>query len=482
MLIIKFFAEFLKLLGAIIIWTYQWLFRNPISFKACVWDKEIPVKDWQQIVARFGFLRLIGSIHCFHSTKYLNQKGVNCYCHMKNLLIVLLLITSGFVSSKNFEFTYSDLKHWKKDFILIRQIKGPNFKIYTYLLNYGLDQKWEVYAVHKIPSNFGKIASYIIQLNANSNYVDIGISFLALHKRKDKKPDNIYRTYPMVDSQNNNQLFTATGNENVLVVYLKKKNPKELPKFIYFDLNSIKLTEAIIDPSPNLIKNGDFELCHAVIRSGMKKGYRFEGCYPYWNENEKQIDLTNNTKTTHQSSHTDRLREYFKLSSHGLDYGTPDAFIEAKEDTAASGTKYIGFCIMSNQGKEQSRGNEYIQTKLTRKLMPYEQITVSFYYKKDEKDLATNALGIALTDSLIMKQRSIHTDTQKIIYQDGITQGSIMHATIWQKIAFKYVAKGGEEYLTIGDFKTDDVLSATKPTKQLCYYFIDDIRVVSQNQ
>jgi hypothetical protein len=59
MLIIDFIGEFLKLFGAVIVWVFQRLIGNRKTFKAYVWEEEIPLDKWQLILVGFSFLSFV---------------------------------------------------------------------------------------------------------------------------------------------------------------------------------------------------------------------------------------------------------------------------------------------------------------------------------------------------------------------------------------------------------------------------------------
>jgi len=115
------------------------------------------------------------------------------------------------------------------------------------------------------------------------------------------------------------------------------------------------------------------------------------------------------------------------------------------------------------------------------KLAPKSTYSISnfnVYFVKDKKELITeNNTHDILVPSMMNKFRML-------TYQDPITDTSG-----WTKISFLYIAQGGENYLIMGNFISNErTISSTikkistGPNKPYCYYFIDDMWLSEKGQ
>ncbi|MFO0358835.1 MAG: T9SS type A sorting domain-containing protein [Sphingobacteriaceae bacterium] len=125
---------------------------------------------------------------------------------------------------------------------------------------------------------------------------------------------------------------------------------------------------------------------------------------------------------------------------------------------------------------------EYIQIKLTSQLIVNKKYYVSFRVSlADSSRYATDDLGAYIS------QYSI-TSTYDTAFSNYIPQISnpqnqfLTNKTTWKRIFGSYKALGGEEYITIGNFKDDnntDTVSVLFPAPRLTdttsYYYIDRV-------
>lgn len=121
------------------------------------------------------------------------------------------------------------------------------------------------------------------------------------------------------------------------------------------------------------------------------------------------------------------------------------------------GNAYIGLvCYAEMSFIDMPGGNyrEYLETKLLSPLVKDKMYCVKMYVRIDNNSLyAVDALGIYLLSKMIK-----HNSFRMFRYNPQIsnTTGSFLNKSdIWTPIGGIYRAKGGEQFLTIGNFKTD---------------------------
>jgi OmpA-OmpF porin, OOP family len=174
--------------------------------------------------------------------------------------------------------------------------------------------------------------------------------------------------------------------------------------------------------------------------------------------------------------------------------GTPDYFNKCSTELAgvprnwagfaepASGKAYVGLYLWQ---ADNSNFREYLQTELTRPLQKA-KYRIEFYL-----NLASNAayaidrIGLLLTDS------SFFIPNDKIIEQSptiSIVCDTLLTSSIgtWKRFAIEYNARGGERFLTIGNFfdnthtrsqKIKMGLSANSMLSNHAYYFLDNVSI-----
>lgn len=170
--------------------------------------------------------------------------------------------------------------------------------------------------------------------------------------------------------------------------------------------------------------------------------------------------------------------------------GTPDYFNACSRqvgvpknvfgnEPAHSGAGYAGLILYSIKDKEY---REYLQTKLTSKLKKGDVICVEAFIS-----CAENAQCVA-------DQLGFHFSDQPFSSLDGLSlniEPSVNSPKLfffdnpngWLKIGNVYVAQGGEEYLTIGNFSSDKNTRVLRRTAQnvgfseWAYVYVDDVSV-----
>jgi len=161
------------------------------------------------------------------------------------------------------------------------------------------------------------------------------------------------------------------------------------------------------------------------------------------------------------------------------------------------GEGYCGIYCSKNDYRE------YLQTRLRRRLRPGDSVQVSFYVSLSEQSLgAVSTIGALFTEESIydtVRSILLHKEYEKIsedvsqviatTYEPQVenpVERPLVDTKGWQRVTGTFVADGGEQYITIGNFRTAersgyvelDFLTQLLPGS---YYYIDDVMVECLN-
>lgn len=160
---------------------------------------------------------------------------------------------------------------------------------------------------------------------------------------------------------------------------------------------------------------------------------------------------------------------------------------EYGEEKPMEGEGYAGVLAYSYKDKMP---RTYLQGKLSQKLEAGKEYCVTFHVSlADLSKYACNYIGIALSDKAITANNSDLLSFDNAIVSKRLTVYE--QQFYWTPICGVYKAKGGEEYLTIGNFTPSEKLTTkkikrprgfTKPQKYDAYYYIDNVSVVAKEE
>jgi OOP family OmpA-OmpF porin len=176
--------------------------------------------------------------------------------------------------------------------------------------------------------------------------------------------------------------------------------------------------------------------------------------------------------------------------------GMPDLFHACSKDEAGvpfnwagesnshSGKGYAGIYVWDTEPSTNYR--EYLQSELAEPLKTGEKYVVEFYYKS-----APNSVFVINRIGLTFSESAVKIDHDKLIDQTpvlSINKGEVKVATAgdWELASLVYEAKGGERFIIIGNFfSNEETKSKRLPWRfgksQLLgfksYYYIDDVSV-----
>lgn len=171
---------------------------------------------------------------------------------------------------------------------------------------------------------------------------------------------------------------------------------------------------------------------------------------------------------------------------HGCSWGEADVpFNWAGSSNARTGKAYAGLYVW-NKRDDDKNYREYIQCELAESLVEGEKYVLEFYFKLAPYSVfACNRMGMLVT------QQPIQLSNDQVIEQEPSLSvekdTSVTKETgSWEKAQIIYQAKGGEKYITIGNFYKNNQTKFTRLPFRIgksgmlttsAYYYIDDVSV-----
>jgi len=149
---------------------------------------------------------------------------------------------------------------------------------------------------------------------------------------------------------------------------------------------------------------------------------------------------------------------------------------------AHSGNAYAGVCIYANTIPNSNVANyrEAIKSKLNDSLISNKRYCTKFYISLAEVSYTWLPNAYILLDSIgmLITKDSVQDTIPLPILSNGIKiQNDIFNIDTvnWFKIANSFIANGGEQYLTIGNF--DNVINYPSSGLSQTYTYVDDVSV-----
>lgn len=171
--------------------------------------------------------------------------------------------------------------------------------------------------------------------------------------------------------------------------------------------------------------------------------------------------------------------DYFNECSKNA--GVPKNFVGSQE--ALEGQGYIGLVTFAGSKRNY---REYLQTELTRKLAPGEMVCVEFWVSCADYCLyVTDGLGVLFSPNAVKAAGEGLIDERPQIRNPRLHM--IDQYDSWVKLSDTFIAEGGEKYLTIGNFNSDQSISRLmrtaldggSSTSSWAYVYIDNIELHS---
>jgi hypothetical protein len=169
--------------------------------------------------------------------------------------------------------------------------------------------------------------------------------------------------------------------------------------------------------------------------------------------------------------------DYFNscVPAGGL-FDLPQNFI-GNQNAYTNGAAYAGVVAWMAGGGTPYR--EYIQTQLISPLVAGQTYYLSFYVSRAETDgIVTDDFGAYVSASAIsLANSSNFSVTPQVANPQGLF---LTDSVNWTLISGAFMAAGGEQYITIGNFTDDatiskDTVPGSTPVPSIAYYYIDEV-------
>ena len=194
---------------------------------------------------------------------------------------------------------------------------------------------------------------------------------------------------------------------------------------------------------------------------------------------------------------TANSREFVLPGWRSANAGTPDYYHQcswgdcdvpfnwAGESNAHSGVGYVGIYVWNRPSSKPRSYREYVQGELKEPLKKDKHYRIEFYFKLASYSVYTaDRIGLLLTDSAFTSpgdQVINHFPTLSLIRNEPIT------ASGWDMASMEYLAKGGEQFVTIGNFFDNLTTQFTQLEYRKgkspmlngsAYFYVDDVAVI----
>lgn len=171
--------------------------------------------------------------------------------------------------------------------------------------------------------------------------------------------------------------------------------------------------------------------------------------------------------------------DYFNAcwTSGAVNVSVPNNFVGSQ--AAYSGNAYMGLISYSAPSGTPNNYREYLQVALSSPLTAGTNYNVELYYTlADNSQYSSDGLGFYFSTTAI----SSGTSAPLTAYTPQVSNpsGSLLSSkTTWKKVSGSFVASGGEQYLTIGNFNNDagTVTGSVAGTIEIAYFYIDAVSV-----
>lgn len=217
-------------------------------------------------------------------------------------------------------------------------------------------------------------------------------------------------------------------------------------------------TSLIAQNEHNLVPNPSFE----EVSGKIKEGGKVFLAEPWRSINMNQVDL-------------------YSTESKSDEFGVPDNKYGAEK--AKTGNNYAGISFYGYRGRMP---RTYLGTRLTNPLTEGREYCMKFNVSlADRSKYAANNLAMFVTaDSIVEPSEKNLSFSPQI---KSLTNKPFEQQFLWTPICGKYTAKGGEQFIIIGNFNTDEEtqLETLRLSREFsgrqtydAYYYVDDVSVI----
>jgi len=173
--------------------------------------------------------------------------------------------------------------------------------------------------------------------------------------------------------------------------------------------------------------------------------------------------------------------ENHEISQHwfSASKGTPDIIRQGDNmfgrQKAFDGEKYAGIILFDWDNKDY---REYVEVKFLKELITGKEYCVRFRVMPGKSSYAfTDQLGVFLSKDSVMLEHANPIKQEP----DFKTQkySPLADTGVWKEIEYKFIAKGGERFLTIGNFRDDAStvyrINGGNTFLKIAYLYIDNV-------
>ncbi len=217
------------------------------------------------------------------------------------------------------------------------------------------------------------------------------------------------------------------------------------------------LLKPVLSISQNLVPNADFEI--------------FISCPPSLT-NKPRFELIPNWTLPSMGT-----SDYFNKCSRNS--GVPKNSMGYRD--AQSGYAYTGLITMMHfDTTRQNNTREYLQTKFTHKLIKSQKYFIRLFYAlANSSKYSTDRLGVYISSEMLDSSKYI--GHLPFVPQIETKEGVFVYShSGWSELSGYFIAKGGEEYMIIGNFR-DNKITKWKDNPGgsdiISYYYIDNVRL-----
>ncbi len=181
-------------------------------------------------------------------------------------------------------------------------------------------------------------------------------------------------------------------------------------------------------------------------------------------------------------SPSDGTSDYYNACAGGPNISVPTNF--AGVQNAYAGQGYAGSYVYAPGNAVATNSyREYLQTPLSAPLIAGWSYTVTFYVSRaDNYAWAVADLGAYLSVGPVTNYVGMGNVIQVIPQVANASSNILASSTGWMQIQGTFIAAGGENYLTLGNFRSDAATTAALgagPYANAAYYYYDEVSVIA---
>ena len=147
---------------------------------------------------------------------------------------------------------------------------------------------------------------------------------------------------------------------------------------------------------------------------------------------------------------------------------------------ARTGDAYAG--IRSMAGADGNNIREYIQIELSETLIQNNTYKIEFFVSlADNSMYSCNDIGVFLSQNNVFQNNDLNMNYNPQVFNNGI-ENKLNDKNNWIKVSLNHLAIGNERFITIGNFKPNDLSDTTHlndgTTYNTSYHYIDDVSII----